>query len=65
MSRVAMRGAWTLCLLAAMGNAPIAAADRPAGIVRIATFNSSLNRLVDGGLRHDLSTTDDPQAHWS
>jgi hypothetical protein len=62
MIRVAMRGAWALCLVAAMGNMPIAAADRPSGIVRIATFNSSLNRPVDGGLRNDLSTTDDPQA---
>jgi hypothetical protein len=56
-----MRG-FLIALLAA-GSLPAAsAADRPAGIVRIATFNASLNRAVDGGLRHDLSTADDPQA---
>ncbi|MEO8063922.1 MAG: endonuclease/exonuclease/phosphatase family protein [Pseudomonadota bacterium] len=49
-------------MLAAAGSIPAAASDRAAGLVRIATFNSSLNRSADGGLRHDLSTTDDPQA---
>jgi hypothetical protein len=57
-----MRGLF-IALLAA-GSLPAAgAADRPPGLVRIATFNSSLNRSVDGGLRRDLSTADDPQAH--
>jgi len=56
-----MRG-FLITLLAA-GSLPAAgAADRPPGVVRIATFNASLNRAVDGGLRHDLDTTDDPQA---
>lgn len=56
-----MRGA-IVCLLGAAGILPAAAADRPSGLVRIATFNASLNRPLDGGLRHDLSTSDDPQA---
>jgi endonuclease/exonuclease/phosphatase family metal-dependent hydrolase len=56
-----MRG-FLIALLAA-GSLPAAgAAAQPAGVVRIATFNASLNRSLDGGLRHDLSTTDDPQA---
>ena len=56
-----MRG-FLITLLAA-GSLPAASAtDRPPGLVRIATFNASLNRAVDGGLRHDLSTPDDPQA---
>ncbi|MEJ0086846.1 MAG: endonuclease/exonuclease/phosphatase family protein [Pseudomonadota bacterium] len=56
-----MRG--LLITLLAAGGLPAAgaAAGSPA-IVRIATFNSSLNRSVDGGLRHDLDTADDPQA---
>ena len=56
-----MRG--LLIVLLAAGSLPAAsAADRSTGAIRIATFNSSLNRAVDGGLRHDLSMTDDPQA---
>ncbi len=62
MMRVAMRGAVAFWLLAAAGVLPAAATDKPAGLVRIATFNSSLNRSAEGGLRHDLSSVDDPQA---
>jgi hypothetical protein len=35
---------------------------RPAGTIRVATFNASLNRAVAGQLRRDLSTEDDAQA---
>jgi len=56
-----VRGAVALILLAA-GLGPAAAAPRPAGLVRIATFNCSLNRPTDGGLRRSLATPDDPQA---
>lgn len=38
-----------------------AAADSPRD-VRVATFNASLNRAVEGELVADLSTPDDPQA---
>jgi len=56
-----MRG-FLIALLAA-GSLPAASAtDRPSGDIRIATFNASLNRPIDGGLRNDLATTDDPQA---
>jgi hypothetical protein len=36
--------------------------DRDRGSLRVATFNASLNRSVEGELRADLSTPDDPQA---
>lgn len=35
---------------------------RPAGTIRVATFNASLNRATSGALRRDLATPDDPQA---
>ncbi|MBR7743988.1 endonuclease/exonuclease/phosphatase family protein [Phycicoccus sp. BSK3Z-2] len=38
------------------------AADRGPTTLRVATFNASLNRSVEGGLVADLSTPDDPQA---
>jgi hypothetical protein len=56
-----MRG-FLIALLAAGSLPAVGAADRPPGLVRIATFNASLNRGVDGGLRHDLDSADDPQA---
>ena len=44
------------------GIMPATAAPRPPGLVRIATFNCSLNRPTEGGLRRSLSVPDDPQA---
>ena len=49
-------------LLAAAGTLPAAAADRPPGLIRIATFNCSLNRASAGELRRDLATPDNAQA---
>src|SRR5688572_22205275 len=43
-------------LLAAVGATPTAAADALPGTLRIATFNSSLNRSAAGELLRDLST---------
>jgi hypothetical protein len=57
-----MRGAILSFLIAAAGVLPAVAAERPAGLIRIATFNCSLNRASDGALRRDLSTTDNAQA---
>ena len=57
-----MRSVLALLILAAVGTLPAAAADRPPGVVRIATFNCSLNRASLGALRHDLSTPDNAQA---
>jgi hypothetical protein len=51
-------------IFAAAGVLPAAASSdgaRPTTI-RIATFNCSLNRPTEGGLRRDLATPDDPQA---
>jgi len=48
--------------LAVAGLAPATAASRPTGVVRIATFNSSLNRPTLGGLRASLATPGDAQA---
>jgi endonuclease/exonuclease/phosphatase family metal-dependent hydrolase len=60
-----MRGVFAICLLAA-GFMPAAfAADsgtKDPATVRVATFNSSLNRSAEGGLIHDLGSGDDPQA---
>jgi hypothetical protein len=47
-------------LLLAAGLAPAAAPAAP--LLRIATFNCSLNRPQQGGLRRSLSTPDDAQA---
>ena len=49
-------------ILVAAGLVPAAAATRPPDVVRIATFNCSLNRPTLGGLRASLSTRDDAQA---
>ena len=57
-----MRSVFVILILAAAGHSPAAAAERPAGLVRIATFNSSLNRVREGELRHDLATPDNAQA---
>jgi hypothetical protein len=57
-----VRSVLALLILAAVGNLPAAAADRPPGLIRIATFNCSLNRASLGALRHDLSTPDNAQA---
>jgi Endonuclease/Exonuclease/phosphatase family len=35
---------------------------RPAGSIRVATYNASLNRDREGALRQDLATQDNPQA---
>jgi hypothetical protein len=49
-------------ILAAVGILPAAAAERPPGLIRIATFNCSLNRTAAGDLRRDLATPDNAQA---
>jgi hypothetical protein len=48
--------------MVAAGVLPAAAADRPPAIIRIATFNCSLNRASQGELLRDLSTPDSAQA---
>jgi len=55
-----VRGTLALIVLAA-GVLPAAFASAPV-TVRIATFNCSLNRPAEGGLRKSLSTRDDTQA---
>ena len=57
-----MRSVLALLILAAAGSLPAAAAERPPGLIRIATFNCSLNRASEGELRRDLATPDDAQA---
>jgi len=49
-------------ILAAAGLGPVAAAERPSGLIRIATFNCSLNRASADGLRRDLGTINNVQA---
>ncbi|MEO8016794.1 MAG: endonuclease/exonuclease/phosphatase family protein [Pseudomonadota bacterium] len=56
-----MRHVLAFLILAAAGNLP-AAAERPPGLIRIATFNCSLNRASLGALRRDLATPDNAQA---
>jgi hypothetical protein len=53
-----VRGILAVLLLAAVGLTPAAAAD----LVRIATFNASLNRPTEGELQRDLATDDNAQA---
>ena len=57
-----MRSVLVLLILAAAGHSPAAAAERPPDLVRIATFNCSLNRASAGELRRDLTTPDNAQA---
>lgn len=57
-----MRGLTTLLILAAVGITPTAAADAGSPVIRIATFNCSLNRSTLGELQRDLSTPEDAQA---
>jgi len=57
-----VRSVLALLILAAVGNLPAAAAERPSGLIRIATFNCSLNRASEGVLRRDLATPDNAQA---
>ncbi len=57
-----MRGVYLATLIAAAGILPAAAAERPPGLIRIATFNCSLNRANEGDLRRDLATPDNTQA---
>jgi len=57
-----VRAVLAILILAAVGSLPTAAADRPSGLIRIATFNSSLNRAAEGALRRDLATPDNAQA---
>ena len=57
-----VRSVLALLILAAAGYSPAAAAERPAGLIRIATFNCSLNRASKGDLRRDLATPDNVQA---
>jgi hypothetical protein len=49
-------------IFAVAGLVPAAAAPRAPGLVRIATFNCSLNRPALGGLRASLATPEDAQA---
>jgi hypothetical protein len=65
MLRATVRNVAVASILAAAGALPAAAAPSggaPASIIRIATFNCSLNRATEGGLRRDLATPDDVQA---
>lgn len=60
-----MRLLTLLMLIAAAGSLPAAAAPSrqdPAAVIRIATFNCSLNRATLGELRRDLATPDSLQA---
>jgi len=57
-----VRNVLALLIVAAAGTLPAAAAERPPGLIRIATFNCSLNRAGEGDLRRDLATPDDVQA---
>jgi Endonuclease/Exonuclease/phosphatase family len=57
-----LRGLASLLILAAVGVIPTAAADAATPVLRVATFNCSLNRSTPGELQRDLSTADDAQA---
>jgi hypothetical protein len=57
-----VRSVLALLILAAVGTMPAAAAETPSGLIRIATFNCSLNRASLGALRHDLATPGNAQA---
>jgi len=57
-----VRGVVASLIFAVAGLGPATAAPTQDGVVRIATFNCSLNRPALGGLRASLATTDDPQA---
>jgi endonuclease/exonuclease/phosphatase family metal-dependent hydrolase len=57
-----VRSVLAFLILAAVGILPAAAAERPAGLIRIATFNSSLNRASEGALRRALATPGNGQA---
>ena len=57
-----MRSVLAFLILAAAGTLPAAAAERPPSLIRIATFNCSLNRASLGALQRDLSTPDNAQA---
>ena len=57
-----MRAVLAILILAVVGSLPTTAAERPSGLIRIATFNSSLNRAGEGALRRDLATPDNAQA---
>jgi len=57
-----VRSVLAFLILAAVGTMPAAAADRPSGLIRIATFNCSLNRASLGALQRDLATPDNTQA---
>jgi len=59
---VDVRSVLAILILAVVGSSPTTAAERPAGLIRIATFNCSLNRASDGALRRDLATPDNAQA---
>ena len=61
-----MRAAWrsvlTICAAAVVGISPATAAGAGPAVIRIATFNASLNRDLEGALRRDLATPDSAQA---
>jgi len=57
-----VRSVLAFLILAAAGTTPAAAADRSSGLIRIATFNCSLNRATLGALRRDLAAPDNTQA---
>jgi hypothetical protein len=61
MSRGGVRSVVAAGALVVAGLGPATAAPAP-GVVRIATFNCSLNRPAPGGLRASLATPDDTQA---
>jgi endonuclease/exonuclease/phosphatase family metal-dependent hydrolase len=57
-----LRGVIASIALAVVGSLPTAAAQRPPQMLRIATFNASLNRASEGVLQRDLATPDNAQA---
>jgi hypothetical protein len=62
MIRGGVRNVVAAVAFAVAGLAPTTAAPRPEALLRIATFNCSLNRPALGGLRASLATPDDAQA---
>jgi hypothetical protein len=57
-----VRRVLALSILAAVGGSPTAVAERAPQLIRVATFNCSLNRAREGMLREHLSTPDNTQA---
>jgi hypothetical protein len=59
---VDVRRALVLTIVAAVGSLPTAAAERPSALIRVATFNCSLNRASEGLLRDHMRAPDNVQA---